>query len=81
VLSALSLTLLWVYAWRRGLADLEGVDAGGLLYPTLMPAAVFALSMLVALKWPDAAKYSWLLIIPLAMAQRRMGFDEPCSDA
>lgn len=72
VLSALSLTLLWVYAWRRGLTDLEGAGAGGLLYPTLMPAAVFALSMLVALKWPDAAKYSWLLIIPLAMLQRRL---------
>ncbi len=69
-LCALTLNGLWAYACAAGLTDLPRRDRWRKAVPMLLVAAVFALSIPVALRWPDGAKYSWLLLIPLSIMRR-----------
>jgi uncharacterized membrane protein len=73
--AALSLTLLGAYASARGLTDLAPGAFAGTLFPSLMPAAVFMLSVPLAFYDADLAKYSWLLIIPLGFLGRFVASD------
>jgi hypothetical protein len=67
IAASLMLTLLWLYANARGLLP-DQVPPGRRLrevLPWVQSAAVFTLSILVALIHPDSAKLVWLLLIPL----------------
>ena len=67
---------LWVYARHAALLD-ESVDRGVFLYLArglVVTPAVFLLSIVIALLWsPDAAMYSWLLLIPASIVADRIG--------
>lgn len=67
IAASLMLTLLWLYANARGLLP-DRVPPGRrlrMVLPWVQSAAVFALSIAVALIHPDGAKLVWLLLIPL----------------
>ncbi|KRC64513.1 hypothetical protein ASE12_06870 [Aeromicrobium sp. Root236] len=64
----------WMYVCRRGRLNVT-VDRGAYRFGVLTIAvdpAVFALSIGIALLgWPEAAMYSWLLLIPVSALARR----------
>ena len=72
VASGLALTGIWLHANRRDLID-ESVsrrDRQAMLTKTVLSSAVFAISIPLAFVQPDAAKYFWLLLIPINIVTR-----------
>jgi hypothetical protein len=72
IISAVGLTnsILWQYAWRRGLLSPD-VDAGHFGYIRargLAVPVVFLASVPVALFSPGGAKYLWLAVLVLDVA-------------
>ncbi|MBI1418537.1 MAG: DUF1211 domain-containing protein [Limimaricola sp.] len=72
---ALMIAAIWVYARAAGLtrADLPPRRWRASLFASLAVAAVFALSVPVALIWPDPAKLMWILAMPPALLSRLGG--------
>ncbi len=75
-LAAVVLIGLWLYAGAAGLTVLDARARWKNTFPTLLSALIFAASIPVAFYWPDAAKYCWLLIIPVALMRRFRGDGE-----
>lgn len=72
VLSGLTLTWIWLYADRRDLIDesISSHQRQTMLIKTVLSSVVFAISIPLAFVQPDAAKYFWLLLIPLNIVTR-----------
>jgi uncharacterized membrane protein len=72
VLSGAALSLIWLYAWQRGMIrpEVPEVERRRLLFSALSSGAVFAISIPLSFAHPDAAKYFWLTLIPLNLWNR-----------
>lgn len=71
--SGLSLMWLWAHADRHGMVDpaLPRGRRRHLLMTTLVPSAVFALSIPLAFFDADLAKFFWIAIVPANFVSRR----------
>ena len=76
--AGLASTLLWLYAWRTGLADVAPRRARYLALRAATPAVVFGASIPIAFASPAAAQLSWLAVVIVRRAtERRYGSADP----
>jgi uncharacterized membrane protein len=76
-LAGLASTVLWLYAWRAGLADVGPRRARYLAYRAATPAVVFGSSIPIAFASPAAAQLSWLsFLLVRRVVEVRYGGDD-----
>lgn len=75
MLCGLALALLWSYAVRAGLVGprCSAEDRRRIFVATLTVPLVFAVSIPLSLAHPDAAKFFWLMILPVSWISRWAG--------
>lgn len=72
ILGELLLGLIWWYAsWNNRLTDLDVKQRRRQFINPIATSLIFALSIGIALASPDLAKFSWFLILPVALAANK----------
>jgi len=72
IVGELLLGLIWWYAsWNNRLTDLDVKQRRRQFINPIATSLVFALSIGIALASPDLAKFSWFLILPVALAANK----------